>query len=149
MVKGLQNIRKELRRRKLLWSEVIRKIFIKPGLEGEQDFSKVSGEDERMGITCVDEKTHDKCKGLEREYRLREQERVGEERWGQSSNFRRLSISTRPRKMLRIISEVSLRQSWATAFCSFIVNPIRLHSRAFLPASPVLTRATVTLVTVG
>lgn len=31
----------------------IRKIFIKPGLEGEQDFSKVSGEDERMGITRV------------------------------------------------------------------------------------------------
>lgn len=138
-----------MRRRKLLWSEVIRKIFIKPGLEGEQDFSKVSGEDERMGITCVDEKAHDKCKGLEREYRLTEQERVGEEHLGQSSNIRCLSISIRPRKMLLIISEVSLMQSWATAFCSFIVNPIRLHSRAFLPASPVLTKATVTLVIVG
>ena len=57
-------MRKELRNRKSLWSEVIRKTFIKPGLEGEQDFSKVSGEDERMGITRVDEKAHSKCKGL-------------------------------------------------------------------------------------
>ena len=57
-------MRKELRNRKSLWSEVIRKIFIKPGLEGEQDFSKVSGEDERMGITRVDEKAHSKCTQL-------------------------------------------------------------------------------------
>lgn len=75
-------MRKELRKRKSLWSEVIRKIFIKPGLEGEQDFSKVSGEDERMGITRVDEKARSKGTGLEREYGVAEQERVGEEHWG-------------------------------------------------------------------
>lgn len=52
-----------MRKRKSLWSEVIRKIFIKPALEGEQDFSKMSGEDERMGITRVDEKARSKGTG--------------------------------------------------------------------------------------